>query len=246
MKSKKVDPELERLVKIVNIVVEKKITKLLKTDTIKKIIKEEVKSQFIKILLENDIKPKPHKKNVSGLMDLMEESDNNDYPKLKTNKPVAIKKPNVRYTRDPLLNKMLNETPYVPDSNTGFTGNALMDMGGGLPANEPMNYATTIAKSVGKNVKIDIDSNKTTENIMPSNVQTFSSTKTPLLKEYKDPTDNMIYVDERGLFDDSEQITPQQVNIARGQEALVNAFSKDYRQLLQKTEEKSKLRRPNI
>lgn len=231
----------KQLIAIINEVVKIRINKLLKSDKfIQNYIKEEVKNQLIKVLLENKIVTNQNKavKKHSDLIDLIEESDIEDnYPKIEKTRTSNQSKPKIRYSKDPVLNSLLNETPYVNDDYGGMTGNALMDMGSF--SNESVSFAQNYAQNLGKNVKIDInpDALENVKNTVPQNAKFVTSKKTPQLKEYKGD-DGMMYVDDRELFAGDEMLSPQEVNIARSQQALENAFNKDYRGILNNWDKK--------
>ena len=236
----------KQLIKIIDTIVKKRLKEALNSDEVKKVITEEAKNQLIKILLENKVEVNKNEnkvisKNSHKLTEILNANKKTSYPKIKNNveevqKDKIINKTNNRaYTRDPILNKILNETPYVPENNYGFTGNALMDMGGSS-LNESVNYATSLASSLG--AKIDINPNAKAENIIPQNTQLFSNKKTPQIKEYKD-SDGLLYVDERSLFTEEQIPVMRNPIVKNNEDNLIKAFTKNYSTTLKKMDEKA-------
>jgi len=229
-----------KLAKLIDKIVKQRITEILASNKeIKRIIKEEVKSQLIGILLENkiDVNQKTAVRKTSQISQLLNNKQEIKYPKIekRERQPVVERR---EYVRDPVLNQILNNTPYVPDSGGGgFTGNALMDSMG--INNESMMYAQNIASGLGKNVKIDInpDAVSNLRNTVPNNAQFITDKKTPHLKEYVGD-DGFKYVDDRMLFENEGAHSP----VMQNPMATVNlekALNRNYKQLLGKMDEKA-------
>jgi len=225
-----------KLAKLIDKIVKQRVTEILKSNQeIKKIIKEEVKSQLIGILLENKIdvsKGKP--KRTSNISQLLNNNQQVEYPKIEKRQRI-VERRNVSYSHDPVLNQILNETPFVNDS-VGFTGNALVDSMG--ISNENLMYAQNVAAGMGKNVKIDINPNAMiNENVIPSNAQFTSAKQTPHLKEYVGD-DGLKYVDDRTLFQNESNIPVMTNPMATVN--LERALNRNYKQMLSKMDEKAK------
>lgn len=229
-----------KLAKLIDKIVKQRITEILANNKeIKRIIKEEVKSQLISVLLESkiDINQQGKPKKTSQISELLNKREVK-YPKIERREyreqPVVER----QLVRDPVLNQILNATPYVPDSGGGgFTGNALMDSMG--MDSENMMYAQNIASGLGKNVKIDVnpDAVSNLRNTIPNNAQFITDKKTPHLKEYVGD-DGFKYVDDRMLFENEGARNP----VMQNPMATVNlekALNRNYKQLLGKMDEKA-------
>jgi hypothetical protein len=227
-----------KLAKLVDVIVKQRLQEILKNNkSIQRLIREEVKSQLIGILLENKIDLSSAKvKKTSQISELLNDNRvQRKYPKIeRKEQPQVVER---SFVKDPVLNQILNATPYVADSGGGFTGNALMDsMGMG----ESMMYAQSVASGLGKNVKIDIDQNavnNVSRNIIPNNAQFITDSKTPHLKEYVGD-DGFKYVDDRMLFE-NDHSPAQVVHNTMGSVNLERALNKNYKQLLGKMDEKA-------
>jgi len=246
-----------KLVKLVDAIVKQRLQaetkKLVKRivqeelKAIKKTIKEEVKSQLIGILLENKIDLKTGKRKTSQISELLSDQKAvKRYPKIKQRERIEGDQERQerqvveeRYlTRDPVLNHILNSTPYIPDSGGGgFTGNALMDSMG--MDSENMQYAQNMAGSLGKNVKVDInpDAVNGVRNNIPNNAQFITDKKTPHLKEYMGD-DGFKYVDDRMLFE-NDRSQPATNMMMSNSVNLERALNRNYKQLLGKMDEKA-------
>jgi len=226
-----------KLAKLVDAIVKRRIKEIVKSNKeIKIIIREEVKSQLIKILLENKIDiTKKSTKRTTQISELLNSKRSIRYPKIKKSQAKRMQVEERRLTKDPVLNKILNATPYVKDSGGGFTGNALMDSMGGTN-NESLQYAQSVASGLGSNVSVDINKSDVAEiNTVPNNAELVSSKQTPQLKEYRGD-DGFYYVDDRMLF---ENEGGAQAGNIQAPANLERAMSKNYKELLSKMDEKA-------
>jgi hypothetical protein len=221
----------KKLAKLIDKIVEIRLKRILKSDQFNQLIKEQVSKEVIKLLVEINLKPNKvvsTKKPTTHLTDLLKEKQNVNYPRL-PNKTVTR-----TYSKNPSLNALLNQTARdkVGLSRLDSSGNPLVDMQGGI---DPR---TLEGNSIGS-----VTSELANLGISPGRISNLEE----ITGDVNIPMD---LTKEDMLSEGLDQIDINQVAEVAGVDDryghLVNAFTRDYSEVLNLVDEKVKSKRPML
>lgn len=223
----------KKLAKLIDEIVKLRLKKILKSESFNNLIKERVSKEVVNLLLESNASPKQtshsSKKTTPNLTSLLKEKEENKYPRLPKN--------GRRLSKDSNLNNILNQTANDRSGMARFNknnrGNDLIDlngsveeymMGGGVGPMEGSLRSELSQLGIDPSKISNLDDLEGDINI------DMAATEEDMLSEGIDQID----------VDNTIQAASQNDRYAH----LVNAFTKDYSDVMQSIDEKVKINRP--